>query len=134
MRFTKKFLLASLLFVFGIFSAQAQKGQKGSPERRAEAQANSLIKKLSLDEARATQVRAIYAKYAPLQADAQAMAKGKEKRDALNKVRVDQDAELKAALTAEQYAQWQTLKAEQKAKSQEKADAKRAKKKAEKGN
>lgn len=139
MQITKKVLL--LLFVIaGFFTANAQgdapavggpKGNTGGPnyERRAEAQAKALSKNLNLDATKAAEVKEIYLKYGKEMEAARAMDKStpeakKARRVKQDQIRVDQEAALKAALTAEQWAAWQKKKEENRAAGEAKRQAK----------
>ncbi len=124
MQITKKIFFALFCF-FGLMAGvQAQKGAQGNVEQRAKAHANSMVKKLSLNEAQSTKVHEIMKQFYQKQSTAQQMEKGPGKREALDNARSERDNSLKNVLTTEQWNQWQ----QQKQENREKAEAKRAEK------
>lgn len=117
----KLMIVAALAGMSVAVQAQDKEGRK-TPEERAQLRTERLTKELELSPEQATQVQAINLKYADkmdelrkereaergaMRSDAQAMG------DA-------HDTEMKAVLTADQYAKWTTRKEELKARHAEK--------------
>ncbi|MBT1687884.1 hypothetical protein [Dawidia soli] len=106
------------------------KGQKGprDPKAAAAKHADKLKADLTLNDTQYTKVKAIYEQYEQDQATLRrdtSLTKGQE-HTKMKKLRDDRDANLKGALTAEQWTKWEALK-------QEKKDAKEARKDGKKG-
>ena len=106
------------------------KGHKGPGDPKVEAakHADKLKADVALNDAQYTKVKTIYEQYEQDQATLRrdtALTKGQEHTKA-KKLRDDRDANLKVALTAEQWTKWEALK-------QERKDAKDARKDEKKG-
>lgn len=107
------------------------KGRKGSgdPKEAAAKHADKLKADVALNDTQYTKVKAVYEQYeqdqATLRGDT-SLTKGQEHTKA-KKLRDDRDANLKTALTAEQWTKWEALKQEKKAAKDARKDGKNGK-------
>jgi len=123
----KKPLMIAALALLTAVGAIAQDKQPKTPQERAAAQTERMVKELELSPDQATKLGALNLKYAE-QAEVMRQqevadrgakkAKGKEMRDA-------RDADMKGLLSSEQYAKWQTQRDAAKEKHKEKRKAER---------
>jgi len=102
--------------------------KESTPEQRAMLQTGMMKNKLNLDSAEVVQVQAINLKYAEkldpvLKGDERKL---KQLRDMMA-IQKAKDADLKKALTADQYKQYEAMKDEMKEKLKEAKDAKTSK-------
>lgn len=120
----KQLLMTAMLAVMTVV-AQAQDKERKTPEERAKMRTEHMTEELGLSADQAARVEAINLKYAG-QGEAlrkqreveraEARKNGKALRDA-------HDAEMKDALSTEQYAKWQAKKEAMKARRMEKRKA-----------
>jgi len=114
MKAIKKFIGMSLILVFAIGSIMAQKGDNRKdmdPTAHAEKKTERLAKQLSLSEAQTTEVAEINLAYA----EKIKTVKGQEldkkaERSAVNSLKTEQQAAIKAVLTTEQAAKFEAQK------------------------
>lgn len=103
--------------------AQAQEKVRKTPQERADAQTSRMTKELALTKEQAIKVEAINLKYAQeaeaLRAEREAQREAMRKGGKGKAMHTAHEEELKAVLTAEQFAQWQAKKEELKAKHME---------------
>lgn len=116
MRTILSFLWIALILAGGSFTAQAQPGggMGMDPEKRAEQQTATMTEKLSLSEAQAAKVKEINLKYAQKMKEARDKADGDRDamRTAMTTIREEQDKELQAVMTDEQWQQWLKIREE----------------------
>jgi hypothetical protein len=116
----KFFALVSLLFA-GLTLSQAQPGGGGrnfDPEKRAEQQTTMMTDSLSLSDAQANKVGEINRKYAKQWQDARnqnADGDWEAMRSKMMTMREEQDKELQAVLTTEQWEKWLKVREAQRA-------------------
>ncbi len=102
-------------------AAQAQDKAQRTPEERAKMRTERLTKELELTPEQATKVQAINVKYADKvdEARKEREADRAEVRKEAKTMHDAHDAEMKAVLTADQYAKWTARKEEMKARHME---------------
>lgn len=118
MKKTFKLLMVATFILAGLAAVQAQPGGEGmgrDPEKRAEQQTATMTEKLSLSEAQTAKVKEINLKYATKIKEVRDNAGGDREamRAAMTALRDEQDKELKAVLTDEQWQQWVKIREEQ---------------------
>jgi len=101
----KLLLVTSILWMMVITTNGQQRG--GTPEERAKRTTDMIKEATGIDAATATKVEAIALKYAKEMATLREKTPDREARREPQKALNDkQDAELKAVLTADQFAKW----------------------------
>ena len=111
MKIASKLTLLFILCLFFASSSQAQR-RVGTPEENAKAQTQRMTDSLTLSTAQAAKVEEINLKYANLQADFRTKARESEDfdrsamREGMQKIRLEQKAELKIVLTSDQYTKY----------------------------
>lgn len=112
----KKLLLLTVLATSMTVAVQAQDKTAKTPQERAKARTERMSKELGLTPDQAAKVEAINVKYADKAVDmrTERQAERTEVRKEGMAMRDAHDAEIKAVLTADQYAQWTAKKEEMK--------------------
>ncbi len=117
MKISKFFSLACLLFLtFTYASAQRGGWSNASPEDRAKQQTDMMAEKLSLSKKQTKKVGEINLKYAGKMKDAFDNNQDGDRaamREAMMKLRQEQNGELKSVMTTQQFEQWQEIQTEQ---------------------
>ena len=104
-----KTLIAASMLVFGMAVANAQPGggpggQRMNPEQMAKSRADRMKEVVKLTDAQYAKVLALYKEES--EAMQKAMGNGQPDREAMQKMREEQETKLKEILTAEQYKTW----------------------------
>jgi periplasmic protein CpxP/Spy len=109
----KLFFVASLIWMMAMTAAAQGGMQNMTPEDMAKRQTDMIVKATGIDAATTAKVEAITLKYAKeMMAIREKFTDREARREPMKELRDKQDAELKALLTADQYAK---LKAAQEA-------------------
>jgi hypothetical protein len=110
-----RIISALILLVFAASTAataQPGSGRGGDPVQRAEMQTKLMIDSLSLSTKQGEKVKGINLKYANKMKEARAAntdGDWEKMRATMDAIRTEQNAELKAVLTQEQYDRWQKI-------------------------
>lgn len=102
-----------LSFISLVSFAQGPDRQRMSPDEMAKKQTEQMIKKLSLDDEQATQVTEINTKYAEKMKGMKDMDR-EERREQMERLRMQQNDELKSVLTEDQYTTFEEMQASRK--------------------
>ncbi len=98
------------LFLTKIMIAQGP-GRHGDPAAHLEKRLEHLTEKLTLSEAQAVEVKAIFEKYAPkMQALHDEVDSREEMKTAMKAMHAEVSKDMKTVLSAEQYEQWKEMK------------------------
>jgi hypothetical protein len=119
MKKTVQFLLALAIISLSAISAYAQPPGAGDrmgrmdPEQRAERQASMMKDSLQLTDDLTAEVKAVLLVYTKKMQEARQSSQGdwSAMRGTMQTLREEQDEELQALLTAEQWTKWETIRA-----------------------
>lgn len=119
----KKLIVFAAMSLLSLL-AQAQEEQRKSPEERAKAHTERMTKQLDLNPDQVAQVEAMNLRFAQ-EAEAKRAAR-KTERDArkaeAEAMRAAHESEMKAILNSDQFARWQAMREEAKAKHKQRRE------------
>ncbi len=120
---TGKILLMLIVFISTFSIAQAQRGDRQrSPEDAAKRTSKIMKDSLALSDAQMIKIDEVNLKYVKKMSDARTEARANAEgdytnvREMMQKIRAEQNAELKKYMTSEQSAKWEKMQANRKGK------------------